>query len=94
VKPAKVFQEFEKLAEDLGIRIIQEKGNFQGGYCLLEKEDIIVVNKLKPLEQRNKALAAAFSRLEITGLFLKPVIRDLIEAEQGEGKFQSEISVD
>ncbi len=53
MKPAKVFQEFEKLAEDLGIRIIQEKGNFQGGYCLLEKEDIIVVNKLKPLEQRS-----------------------------------------
>ena len=86
MKPAKIFQEFEKLAENLGIRIIQEKGNFQGGYCLLEKVDIIVINKLKPLEQRNKALAVAFSRLDISNLFLKPVIRDLIESEQDQGE--------
>jgi len=89
VKPAKVFQEFEKLAEALGIRILQEKGNFQGGYCLLEKEDLIVVNKLKPLEQRNKALAAAFSRLDLSSLYLKPMIRELIKVEQGDRRNSS-----
>ncbi len=89
MKPAKVFQEFEKLAEALGIRILQEKGNFQGGYCLLEKEDLIVVNKLKPLEQRNKALAAAFSRLDLSSLYLKPMIRELIKVEQGDRRNSS-----
>ena len=89
MKPAKVFQEFEKLAEALGIRILQEKGNFQGGYCLLEKEDLIVVNKLKPLEQRNKALAAAFSRLDLSSLYLKPMLRELIKVEQGDRRNSS-----
>ena len=57
MKPSTIYQEFEKLAESLEVKIIQEKGNFKGGYCLLEKEKVIVINKLKPLEQRIKALA-------------------------------------
>ena len=60
---------------------MQEKGNCNGGYCLLEKERIIVVNKLKPLEQRIRALAQAFSQLDISKLYIKPVIRDMIAAE-------------
>ena len=81
MKPAIVYQEFEKLAESLEIKIIQEKGNFNGGYCLLEKEKIIVINKLKPLEQRIRALAQAFSKLDISNIYLKPAIRDIIGSE-------------
>ena len=39
MKPSTIYQEFEKLAESLEVKIIQEKGNFKGGYCLLEKEE-------------------------------------------------------
>ncbi len=81
MKPAIVYQEFEKLAESLEIKIIQEKGNFTGGFCLLEKEKIIVINKLKPLEQRIRALAQAFSKLDISNIYLKPAIRDIIASE-------------
>ena len=81
MKPTIIFQEFEKLAEKMDVKIIQEKGDFNGGYCLLEKEGIIVVNKLKPLEQRIQALGQAFSRLDITHIYIKPVIRDIIETK-------------
>ena len=30
----------------MGIRIIHEKSNFEGGFCLIEEEHIIVINKL------------------------------------------------
>ena len=79
MKPTIIFEEFEKLAEKIDIKIIQEKGDFKGGYCLLEKEGIIVVNKLKPLEQRIQALGQAFSRLDITHIYIKPIIRDIIK---------------
>ena len=72
MKPAILFQEFEKLAEALDIKIIQEKGTFKGGYCLLEIEGIIVVNKLNPIEQRIRALAQAFSRIDISNIYVKP----------------------
>ncbi len=76
-----VFQEFEQIAEELNIRILQEKGNFNGGYCLLEEQRIIVINKIKPLEQRIRALAQAFSRFDTSQIYLKPAIREMIESE-------------
>ena len=81
MKASAIYQEFEKIAETLEVKIIQEKGNFKGGYCILEKEKIIVINKLKPLEQRVKALAMAFSRLDISNIYMKPAIRDIIDSE-------------
>ena len=81
MKPAILFQEFEKLAEALDIIIIQEKGTFKGGYCLLEKEGIIVLNKLNPMEQRIRALAQAFSRIDISNIYMKPEIRSMITSE-------------
>ena len=81
MKPNKILQELEQLAGVLEIKIIHEKGNFIGGYCLLEKEKIIVLNKLKPIEQRIRALALAFSRLDTSKIYIKPVIRFIIESE-------------
>ena len=81
MKPTIIFQEFEQIAEALDIRIIQGKGNFKSGYCLLEKEEIIVVNKLNPMEQQIRALAQAFSKLEILKIYIKPAIRSIIDLE-------------
>ena len=72
MKPAQIYREFEKLAENLEVKIIHGKGEFKGGYCLLEKEKIIVLNKLKPLEQRIQALSKAFSLLETSNIYIKP----------------------
>ena len=81
MKPDKIFQEMEDIAEILGVNIILEKGNFKGGYCLLEKEKIIVLNRLNPVEQRIRALAQAFSRWDTSEIYMKPAIREIIESE-------------
>ena len=81
MKPSAIFQEFEQIAEELGIRIMQEKGNFKGGFCLLEEERIIVINKLKPIEQHLRALSQAFARLDTSRIYLKPAIREMINTE-------------
>ena len=82
MKPASMFQEFEQIAEQLNIRIMQEKGNFNGGYCLLEEKRIIVINKHKPIEQRVQALAQAIAKLDTSRIYLKPAIREMIEMEE------------
>ena len=81
MKPAAMLQEFEQIAEQLNIRIMQEKGNFNGGYCLLEEKRIIVINKQKPIEQRVWALAQAFAKRDTSKIYLKPAIREMIETE-------------
>ena len=80
MKPDKIYHELEDIAEILNIKIIQGKGNFKGGYCLLEKEKFIVINKLNSIEQQVRALAQAFSRLDTSQIYLKPAIREIIES--------------
>ena len=80
MKPSSIFLAFEQIAEELGICIMHEKGNFNGGYCLLEEEHIIVINKLKPIEQRLRALAQVFARFDTSQIYLKPAIREMIES--------------
>ncbi len=82
MKPAHLFSEFEKLAEEMSIRIVQGKGNFKGGYCILENESVIVVNKNKPMEHRVKCLVEAFSNLKLDSIYVKPVLREMIEKEK------------
>tara|TARA_B100000315_G_C14114826_1_gene379789 strand:- start:219 stop:494 length:276 start_codon:yes stop_codon:yes gene_type:complete len=81
VKPADIFQELEHIAGQLNICIIYEKGNFNGGYCILEEERIIVINRLKSIEQRIRSLAQAFARLYTSQIYLKPTIREMIEMQ-------------
>ncbi|NOZ07431.1 MAG: hypothetical protein GXO91_00980 [FCB group bacterium] len=88
MKPGQQYQEFERLAEQLGIRIVNGKGNFSGDYCLVEKDKYIVLNKNKPLEQRLKRFAVAFSKLDLSNIYLKPALRNLIENERKLSLFQ------
>ena len=78
MKPTLIYQEFEALAEQLGIRLILDKGNFEGGFCKIENEKIIVLNKNKPIEQRVKQLSIAFSTLDTSQIFIKPLLRQII----------------
>ena len=70
------------MAEQLEIKIIQGKGNFNGGYCILENEPVIVLNKNKPIEQRIKKLSEIFSKMDISNLSVKPIIREMIDTER------------
>lgn len=70
------------MADQLEIKIIQGKGNFNGGYCILEDEPVIVLNKNKPIEQRIKKLAEIFSKLDVSNFSVKPIIREMIDIER------------
>ena len=69
VKPDKLMNMFEELAEKLDINIVQDKGNFNGGICTINDENYIVVNKSKPIEQRLKILANAFKKKKLHTLY-------------------------
>ena len=76
-----IYEELIDLSQKLGIKIIHDKGDFKGGYCLLEDEKIIVLNKLKPMEQHIKSLIEIFSKRDTSEIFIKPAIRELIDLE-------------
>ena len=83
MKKEKLYIEFENLAEKLGLRIIKGKGDFQGGPCIIKDEKVIVVNKIKPIEQKLKILASCFSEIDLNGIFIVPALRAYIEESNG-----------
>jgi len=61
------------------LKIIKDKGNFIGGICIIKDEKVIVVNKMKPLEQRLRVLANCFLSYNLDDIYMVPALRAYIE---------------
>ena len=72
------YNELKEVFEKLNYKVVLDKGNFNTGYCLLEHEKIIVVNKNKPYENRVKILSSILSKIDTDDIYLKPKIRELM----------------
>ena len=83
-RPEELIVMFEELAERLNIKLVQDKGDFSGGSCLVREENFIVVNKRKQLEQRLKVLAREFSKINLVDMYLVPALRLYIESSQND----------
>ncbi len=80
MKPEILLRQFEELSERLEIRLVEDKGNFIGGGCLVREEHCIVLNKHRPIEQKLRVLANAFSELDLSSVYLVPSLRSYIDA--------------
>ena len=82
MRSSQIYQEYEQLAEQMDIKFIVGKGQFNGGICILEDAQVIVLNKQKPIEQKIKKLTQIFSELDLSNIYIKPIIRELIDSER------------
>ena len=73
-----IYNELRELLEKLGYKLVLDKGSFNTGYCLLEDEKMIVINKNKPYENRIKILSKILSKIDTDNIYIKPKIRELI----------------
>ncbi len=76
-----ILSELEDLAEKSSITLRYEKGDFDGGYCVLKDERIIVINKRLAVPKRASVLAQALAEVGIEEMYLKPAVREFIEDE-------------
>lgn len=78
MKLKSIYQELKVIFEQLNYKIVLDKGSFNSGYCILEDEKIIVINKNKPYENRVKILSEILSNIDTKDIYIKPKIRDMI----------------
>lgn len=76
-----ILNELEQLASNCCIAIRYEKGDFDGGYCVLKAERLIVINKRLAPVRRASVLARGLAEVGIDEIYLKPAIREYIEDE-------------
>ena len=70
MKNEKLYDEFEDLAQRLGLKILKGKGNFSGGTCTVNDKTVIVINKMKPIEQRLRTLATCFLEFDLNEVYI------------------------
>ena len=80
MKNKELLEEFHLLAEKLEIKILKGTGDFLGGSCIVNNEQVIVINKSKPIEQRLNTLASCFNQCDLEGIFLLPALREYIDS--------------
>jgi hypothetical protein len=81
VKREELMQELQGVAMQLGVTIRYERGDFEGGYCVLKEQKLLLVNRrLLPL-RKSAILALALHEIGLENVFLKPAVREYIEDE-------------
>ncbi len=78
MKNKELLEEFHSLAEKLDIKIMKGKGDFSGGDCIVNEKKVIVINNIKPIEQRLNTLASCFKNCDLEGLYIVPALRKYI----------------
>jgi len=76
-----VLNELEELTRQLGVGLRYEKGDFEGGYCVLKSQKMLVVNKRLPDARKASSLAQALAEFGVETTFIKPSLREYIEDE-------------
>lgn len=72
--------ELEQLIEQLGYTIRKEKGSFRGDSCVMEGENLVVLNKKKPEQRQIGLLARVLKEKNLRDIYIKPVVRNHLES--------------
>lgn len=78
-----VLDDLKSLATQMGAKVRFERGDFKGGYCLLEENKMIVINKLSTTQRKVMILSSALKDLGIDDVYLTPKLREIIEELEG-----------
>ena len=73
--------ELEELARQLDLQIRHEKGDFEGGYCILKDQKVLVINKRLADARKATAMALALAEYGVETIYMKPNLRTYIEDE-------------
>ena len=76
-----LISELHELVYQLGVTIRYEKGDFEGGYCVLKDSRLLLVNKRLMPVRRASVLALAMREIGLENVFIKPAVRQYIEDE-------------
>ena len=74
-----IAQELEQAVRQFGLDVRREKGNFRGGRCTVNGEDLVMLNKRHPPEMHVAVLADVLHTLPTDTIFLRPAVRDAME---------------
>jgi hypothetical protein len=78
-----------ELAGKLEISVREENMNTEelsgtGGLCRVEGKYILILNSKSTVKEKNQVMIRALRQFDVSGIYLKPVIRELLEGYEDE----------
>lgn len=67
------------LAEQLGFEIREEKGDFNGGWCRVQEDRFIFINRQHTRQKKISVLLQTLAKQPHQGLYILPAVRELLE---------------
>ena len=82
-----ILDHLEALAHGLDLqlryeRLESETGFSTGGLCRVKGKQFIIVNSEATIEEKVRTLTRALKRFDLSGVFIKPALRDLLEGAE------------
>lgn len=74
-----IIEELKSVAAQLGAEVRFEKGDFKGGYCILNESKVIVINKMTNLQRKVMILSMALKELGVDTIYVTPKLREIID---------------
>jgi hypothetical protein len=81
MKHEDLIEELQTVAAQLNVTIRYERGDFEGGYCVLRDQRLLLVNRRLLPSRKASVLAAALQEIGLDDVYLKPAVRAYIEDE-------------
>ena len=92
-----IIDELEELIKNFGVQIRREPikqdedlVNVVGGLCLLRGEYVLIINSKATTMDRIKTLATALKHFDLDQIYLRPVLRELLDKIPGQRPFRQE----
>lgn len=80
-RPEAILEELENFVRGLGLTLRYERGDFEGGYCVLKDQKMIVINKLANTQKRISLLAQSIVEMGIDENLMNESLKSIIEDE-------------
>jgi hypothetical protein len=75
------YEELKLLAEQMGLAVRTEIGDFDGGLCTIKEQRVILLNRRHPFSRRINIMARALHQAGLDNVFVKPAVRAVIDDE-------------
>ena len=82
MKQKQLFDDLLELTKQTGITVRKEKGGFKSGYCIVNDNEVIVLNRSNSIETLVSAIAKSLAQRENVDFFIKPALREIIDKEK------------
>lgn len=76
-----MYDELKLLAEQMGLMVRLELGDFEGGVCTVNTKRILLINRRHHFSRRINVMARSLYGAGLDQVFVKPAVREVIEEE-------------